>query len=339
MQIDSKGLKRLKRPETWTLPPHLKADYFHLARIRHPRISEVSQAMHALSYSRGGAAIVMLVGPPGVGKTTAISAVTDDAIKILAQQQESGTSSVQLPVLVSEAIASGETKFSWDAFYERALIQLGEPLIECTVQDTTRDGRAMVSRPRGKPTVAGKRERLERAMKYRGTRMFIVDEALRVVEADDDLKALKSLANTCGATVVLVGAFDLLKYLVMTGQIARRSESIGFHRYNQAEKSPFLNAVKQLERDYWPFEGNPGFSEKIDTFFEATHGCFGMMKDCMSISLGHALAAGKWHPDFLFLGIKSRQQRLTILSEIVSGEALWENMDMGSTDLIVRVKK
>jgi len=194
---------------------------------------------------------------------------------------------------------------------------------------------------RSKERVAHKRARLERTMIARGVRLIIVDEALRLAEADPRLKTIRSLANTSKATVVLVGAFDLLKCLSSDGQFARRSFPIGFHRYRRSDDSKerdiFSKAVQQLERQFWPFEENPGFSAEFDLFMEATHGCFGMMKDCMSLALAHALRVGEWSPSFRYVGIKSAEQRRTILSEILAGEELWQQCNMDSSDLIKRV--
>jgi hypothetical protein len=187
---------------------------------------------------------------------------------------------------------------------------------------------------------------LERIMAERGVRTIIIDEAVPILrqargnDLENHMDALKTLADK-GATLVLVGSYDLHQLTKMSAQLARRMGVIHFRRYRpefDRERQAFHKVVHQLQ-NFLAIKGMPDLSKRSDDLMTACVGCVGILKTVLTSVLECAINNdGKWSEEFLDQSLLSRDQMVTILEETLRGERLVETSALGSSSLESLVK-
>lgn len=309
-------------------------------RIAHPRIKQLFEELSVFLAPCSGANIVLLIGPPGVGKSTAIDVLlkrTYEEYSELMQEQPDF-----IPAVKIEAPSAGERAFSWRLLYGSLLEALNEPLVERKI-DVEED----VAIRKGKrpwaesKTLSGLRLAVERSLKMRKTRFVVIDEAVHILrqagprELPVHMDTLKSLSNTCGVTFVLVGSYDLYEILELSGQLARRTHLVHFSRYSFKDPEDTLaykNSTRTLFR-YLPINEKIDPSPWLNLLMANTHGCIGIQKDILQRALTMALDNdGKWRDSFLKKNLLTKSQSQVILKEIIEGEqriqdAIWHPHD------------
>jgi hypothetical protein len=108
--------------------PHTaRLDYFKGYTIAHPALSGAFDTIWNVLREPGGALLVFVFGPTGVGKTTLLAYIEkrliEQALSLLEQDRS------RLPVVKLEAVAPSARQFRWPDFYNRALIGVREALI------------------------------------------------------------------------------------------------------------------------------------------------------------------------------------------------------------------
>jgi hypothetical protein len=138
------------------------------------------------------------------------------------------------------------------------------------------------------------------------------------------IDTLKSLANTCGVKLVLVGSFDLLDLVAANGQIARRTSVLLLDRYrleDSNDRVAFKNVLQRL-MTRWPCEDVPNFLAVERFLHEVTFGCVGLLKSVLLDAATFQLRNhGRWKPEFLVKASKSGTLFESIRKEIEVGEA------------------
>lgn len=333
----SQALLSLTKEQVFRLPEEGRLAYFDAIRLRHPRVSQALADLNLMSKSGVGSNITLLVGPTGVGKSTVVHALRDQVLED--NQERMGEDLSQIPIVLTEAPASGERGFSWRIFYQRLGEGLQEPLMSKKQETRTTDGRITVRPVSTTATVAALRTSVEKAIVYRKTSIVVVDEAVHLLRnihgntLENHMDAIKSLANICGMNVILVGSYDLLPILSLSAQVARRCSIVHLPRYltgEEAEERAFAKVLDKLA-SYLPLEEQVDLSRYAEALQKACAGCVGILKNTLSRALALALRdRGKWKESHLEMGLLSPLQLTAVLEEILQGEQKMLTMALGS---------
>lgn len=309
---------------------------YNRVRVKHPRIGQLFKETDLLLAPYSGADIVLLIGPPGVGKSTASKAVLEETYRTQAEAMAEDESFV--PAVRIEAPSAGERAFSWRLLYGALLEALNEPLIERKL-DTTASVATQLKARTGvdNKMLSGLRLSVERALQERRTRYVIIDEAVHIIrqagakELPVYMDTLKSLSNICGVTFVLVGSYDLFDIMSLSGQLARRVHTVHFTRYfhnNEADYKAFEKTVRALVQRM-PITGEVDLQRWVDPLFERSIGCVGILKDMLQRALTLALINdGVWKDEYLRRALLTKQQTRIILRETQNGESLLRDEDL-----------
>lgn len=326
-RFSSHGVLAMTKEQVLQLPVEDRLAYFHAIRLRHPRVSQALADLKLMSSPGAGSDITLLVGPTGVGKSTVVQAMRDQVIEENRQRMREDLALI--PIVVTEAPASGERGFSWRIFYQRLGEELQEPLMTKKQETLTRDGRVTVRPVSTTATVAALRTAVERALVYRSTAIVVVDEAVHLLRniqgntLENHMDALKSLANICGVNIILVGSYDLLPLMHLSGQVARRTTIVHFPRYLTGEdldERAFAKVVEKLA-DYLPLGEEVDMSRYAKELQQACVGCVGILKDTLARALALALRdGGRWREAHLEQALLSPMQHGAILRETLEGE-------------------
>ena len=108
--------------------PAQKIETFRRCTIAHPELVEIKDRVLAALCDPEPNCIILMYGPPGVGKTTLRMRLE----QLLAEQasSESSYGPGRIGVASIEAAATEGGSFNWRDHFRRLLIQLAEPLVE-----------------------------------------------------------------------------------------------------------------------------------------------------------------------------------------------------------------
>ncbi len=187
------------------LAPSSRLGYFKTYTVAHPALKQADQAVWNALREPAGAALVFVVGPTGVGKTTLLAQIEKRLIDLALAQGDRGRS--HIPTLRLDAVSPAITQFKWGDYYQRALLLLQEPRVEYAIDDwghlpvLTKQVQSLEQRPwKGNPNTAGLRLVFEQALIQRKPYAILIDEAEHMAKAArgskllDQLDHLKSLA-------------------------------------------------------------------------------------------------------------------------------------------------
>lgn len=107
----------------------------------------------------------------------------------------------------------------------------------------------------------------------------------------DQMDIIKSLANMTDSVQVLIGTYELIPFLNLSGQLSRRSTVIHLPRYHAEELEDvrlFSSAVLAFQR-LMPLEEEPNLLEHVEYLYTRSIGCIGVLKDWLNKAFGVAL--------------------------------------------------
>jgi energy-coupling factor transporter ATP-binding protein EcfA2 len=273
--------------------------YFETKVVAHQRLKDTYEALlHAIRYP-AGKSLILVTGPTGVGKTTLLERTIKQLIEDAACDPT--TTPGHIPAIAVEAASPDTGNFSWKDFFTRALIASDEPMladkITYDISGLHRDeqGRLVIQQEVTAPNL---RRILEKCFKYRRPRAFFVDEAQHIKKMAsgrrvlDQMDTLKSLANMTTTVHVLIGTHELLGLMDLNAQLARRSLTISFPRYQVADWKEFTKLLRTFQR-HLPFPEEPDLESHAEYFYEQCLGCTGMLKTLLNKAAGTALEQGE----------------------------------------------
>lgn len=274
--------------------------YFAGKVVAHPRLKETHQALLSAIRQPAGAALILVFGPTGVGKTTLRLRIEKQLIEEALPDMEQDPG--RIPVVALEAVAAESGQFNWKDYYIRALMALEEPLVKHKIDY---DHRAIRRDSAGQPD-SGRtaapvlRRALEHCLLQRRPAAFIVDEAQHLKKMAsgrrllDQMDTLKSLAAMTGTVHVLIGTYELLGLANLSAQLSRRSVEIHFGRYH-AESAEDLLAFKSVLltfQRHLPLAVEPDLIGHHEYLYERSVGCVGVLKNWLNRALAAAIEEG-----------------------------------------------
>lgn len=327
---------------------HPEVQQFDAARTKHPHYSDTFKRTWTLATQGRASRVVIVAGPTGVGKSTLGASLLQQARK--ATQDECTVDPSLVPAALVKAIAPQGRSFSWKDFYIRALEQLREPLVErkvWTPQQYSLLGPEVIGRTGADSlNVEILRRSLENAIRRRKTRFLIVDEAHHMLLCHDDrqlalqFETLKSLADMCNATLVLLGTYKLLMIRDYSAQLIRRSQIVHFPSYQlgakedrKAFKSVLLYFAGKL-----PIPLCPRLNDDVQFFFGKTAGCIGILHDLLRDALQEALDDGATEITKEMVDRVAQPNRAiqTILQESAQGVVALEDVPVQTIEAMLK---
>lgn len=280
-------------------PWRQKLDHFRAYTVGHPRLLEARDELMAATYESEPNSVILVYGPPGVGKTTlrlkAEQTLRDDLRSELEIDRE------RIPVVGIEAVAPEQGSFNWRDHFRRLLCQLNEPLLEYKRARRLEENADRRLIPTGKAPGSDYRYAAEQALHHRRPAAVMIDEAQHLTKTAsgrrllDQLDIIKSIANITSIPHVLFGTYDLLAFRNLNGQLSRRSIDIHFPRYN-AESSQdchaFKSVIQTFERQL-PLPEPPDLLKDWEYLYERSIGCIGVLKQWLTKALFSVLRQGQ----------------------------------------------
>ena len=280
-------------------PTSERLAYFRAYTVAHPQLKVVSEALRRAIQEPGGASLILVVGPTGVGKTTLRLRIEQElrARFLAAGKPEPGC----VPVIGFEAAAPDSGNFNWKDYYRRALRALEEPLIDYKL-DRPMPGRSGTEEWTAAARVCSPelRQALEQALRHRRPTAVLIDEAQHLTKIasgrrlSDQLDCLKSLASLTGCVHVLIGTYELLPCRNLSAQLSRRSRDIHFRRYridNPDDVVAFQRVIFSFQR-HLPLAQEPELWRDWEFCYTHSLGCVGILKDWFTRALADAVERG-----------------------------------------------
>lgn len=279
-------------------PAAARYHYFATKVVAHHHLQEVHAALWQAIQQPGEAALILVFGPTGVGKTTLRQRIEQQLIA--AAQADPTWDPGHIPVVSLDAVAPDSGNFSWKDYYTRALQALDEPLLTAKVGERLgslrreANGRLIINRNVPVPDL---RRVLEQGLLYRRPRAVLIDEAQHFQKIAggrrllDQMDSLKSLASMTQTLHVLIGTYDLLRLSNLSAQLSRRSREIHFPRYHldrAPEQAAFQKLLRTLQK-HLPLPEEPDLEGQADYFYERCLGCTGLLKTWLNRALAASL--------------------------------------------------
>src|SRR5260370_25721899 len=259
-QEEERNLKQSFPRELLDQPPSERLSYFKAYTVAHPFLERADEKVRNTLHEPGGALLIFIIGPTGVGKTTLLTFIEQRLLQ-LAQAQLSHDPDY-VPVIKLDAMAPSARQFRWPDFYTRALMAVSEPLIDYKVERgavlpafNERMGRHVPPRLVG--DAAALQRSWEQVLKYRRPEAILIDEAHHFAKTaggnrlEDQLDHVKSLAIATKTIHILAGTYDLLLFRNLNAELSRPNIDVHFPRYdatNPEERKAFHRQLLTLQR-------------------------------------------------------------------------------------------
>lgn len=231
-------------------------------------------------------AVLLIVGPTGVGKTTVIAYLR----RMLAQRLEAVMSKNPslLATVLAEATYLPGRGFDWKSLFEDLLHDGGEVLVDRKVDKAWIAG-------------SGSLQALSRAannmLLHHQPALAVIDEGGGLVEAGtiDALKHnigyLKSLGNRSRTHIAIFGDYSLARLAEFSGQLNRRCHTVHFPPYGVEQLSSFEQIVASFERRYVTKGVPASLCGSTPLLFEGSCGCVGLLHRWVEVAEIEAAAA------------------------------------------------
>ncbi len=276
-------------------PSEARKTYFRNKVVAHPSIVHAhTLLMSALQHPIDGQ-IVMVIGAPGVGKTTVRKVMVRDLTTAFLAQPDRHPGHLPVAGIELEAFQGG--KFKWKQTRQAVLQALHEPLVDKKVlySASTQDEQPTLQRST-RLSADDLGEILLKVLAQRQPRALWFDEGQHLIKVAgargllDQLDVMKSLANRSHIPTVLFGTYEMNVLLGLSPQLDRRIFRIHIPRYQATEPADvaaFQQVLFGLQK-YLPFPEEPQLVEDWDYFFAGSLGCIGILKDWLYQAAGAA---------------------------------------------------
>lgn len=287
-------------PELLEQSVEAREQYFKNKLVAHRSIVNVhTTLMEALHHPFDGQ-IIIVIGAPGVGKTTVRKAMVRDMTASFLAQSNQNPGHIPVAGIELEAFQGGV--FKWKQTRQMVLKALHEPLVDKKVMYSThiqdRDGRLDIDTRLSADALG---EILVDVLLNRKPRALWFDEGQHLIKVSgargllDQLDVIKSLANRSEVTPVLFGTYEMNVLLGLSPQLDRRIRRIHIPRYKATQPDDVIEFQRVLLgfQKHLPFPVEPRLVEEWAYFFEGSLGCIGILKDWLCQAAGVAFERGE----------------------------------------------
>ncbi len=308
-----------------------KINYFRNFTVVHRLLKQAYEEFLDAVNNPGGASLILLFGPTGVGKTTLLAQV----MKIIFEQNQALMiqDRAYLPIAGVEARSPDSGSFDWKDYYKSVLIAVSEPFADYKVRTSSSRicGNGSEQKiVKVKPNLTNLRADVEHIFKQRQLIVFLVDEAQRFAKIgsgrkqQDQMDAIQSMASFTETRHGLFGTYELLQLRNLSGQLSRRSIDIHFPRY-KSENSEDIKDFQRVLKSFslaMPLPETPDLEKRWDYFYERSIGCVGIVKDWLTQSLRKALSesSNSLKDKYLQTYAPSVSKSVRMLTEAIEGE-------------------
>jgi hypothetical protein len=299
--------------------PDDKAAYMRNLYVPHRTFDALITEVRTCMTAGTGLTIMLIVGPPGAGKTTFGRYQLRELLKRYMPQirEKKGL----IPAVFAELDPVEKNKeLNWTLIYSRLCNALltPSPLDGFTIEQTDSESHDMYRQAR---------LMFEAALKGRGLRHLILDEVAYLTTSSTEPyyygELLKSLANRSRFNLLLLGAYGSEKLAVASGPLARRVIVLEYPRYKANDKDfkeycefvaglcpllPYNFAVDVEKHQHYLFEGSVGLpGATVDIIKEACSRC-------------DEMRFPKWNEKFLKFSMPSLEAHKKLLKTTLVGE-------------------
>lgn len=271
---------------------------FEAVRKNHPHYKAAFDRAVSIAQRGNAGKVVIVTGPSGVGKSTLAHSLLLKLNALAAHDLASEPSIV--PAVLVDAIAPHVSEFNWKDFHIRLSQALHEPLVQkkLTVPDQIDLWKDLqILTQVDSRSADALRRHNEAALRKRKTGTLIIGEANHILLCRNakslrhQFETIKSLADTTGATIVLVGTYDLLKIRDLSAQLIRRGQIVHFARYdfNNKDDRVAYKSVLDMFAKALPVSLEESLRNDVQFFYLKTAGCVGILRDLLRDSLADAL--------------------------------------------------
>ena len=282
--------------ELLSQPIAVRNAYFDKKLIAHPLLKNAYDKLLSTIYQPAGASLIWAIGPTGVGKTTLHRKVVSQLIADAMKDMESDPGYMPVVSLGLQDVSTERGSFDWKDFFKCILHAQNEPLIDRKIDYNPSLGPLQKSLRRTS-TLADLRSAARECIHNRRPIAIIIDEAQHFKKVASgknflyQMDNIKALAETTGVVHVLVGTYELLELLNLSGQLSRRSSQIHLPRYRceiPDDLKAFQNMLMMFQR-HLPLSKEPNLVDHYEYFYDNCVGCIGVLKDWLRRALGEAL--------------------------------------------------
>ena len=326
---------RSKRPAR-VLSNQEKLNLFRDCTVVHPHLKKAYEEFRDAVNNPGGASVIFLFGPTGVGKTTLLRQIMKVMVSEKMRRLEKDLN--YLPVATVEARAPESGSFDWKVYYQSVLASLAES----PASDYSIPNRSKLKKSRSYQRNIGSknghlstlREQVIVNIRHRELIVFLTDEAQRFSKLASSsrqqvqMDALQSMASMTNTLHGLFGTYELLEFRNLSGQLSRRSIDIHFPRY-QADCSDDLVEFQRVLKSFgekMTLEKAPELEIHWEYFYERSIGCVGILKDWLTQAYRKALdeSASTLREHHWQSYAPSVAKCLQIAAEAIEGEKAFE---------------
>lgn len=296
--------------------------------VMHPTFGATLQKVVSLVTGIARPGLIQVFGPPGVGKTELGKQIAERVRQHY--HSELADNPGALPALRIVVPPPIDSTFDFRSYYREGLREFHEPLLDQKERVGSVTELSQYEKRQLRRTGWELRDAFVSCIQYRSTQVVINDEAQHFNKARgarrlvDHMDTMKTLSDQTGAVFVLLGTYELLDALEVSGQLARRSRTIHFTRYRAqiTESVKVFKGVLHTLQNHLPVPTDIGFADNWEYFYRMSLGLVGRLKDHLNQALSAAVQAGAkrlvW--EHLKMAEPSNAELRKLLVEIEEGE-------------------
>lgn len=298
--------------------PADKKKYMASQYLPHRNLNAVMSEVHT-RMSPPGLSITIVVGPPGVGKTTFGSMRLRDIL--LAHRSTMLKNKRIIPAVMCEVDPADRGDFNFILLYNRISAALLAP--------TTLEGFSLADvRPGAVEATKHARLMMEKALVYRELQHLILDEAVHFTDSSTDPleygNLLKTLSNRANVNVLMLGAYGCERLVKASGQLGRRITVVHYERYKDTtdDFKEYCTYVKSVVKSL-PYSFELAIENKLEYLFAGTFGLPGLTTDVLKVAAKLCFESRQrvWEDGYLLKAMPSKAAQATIARETVVGES------------------